>query len=615
MNDSSAPHDGISATGDFSTRPQVLVLAAMAVPVGLFGVASAWVLLRLIALVTGVAYYGVLSTRHGLLISLDRLGAWSILLPVAGGLIVGLMARFGSDKIRGHGIPEALEAILIGQSRIPPKVALLKPLSSAIAIGTGGPFGAEGPIIMTGGALGSLFAQCFHLTATERKTLLVAGATAGMAAIFNTPIAAVLLAVELLLFEWKPRSFLPVVVSCMTAAVARGLVLPAGVLFPHQGAMPLDPAMLLAAVALGLACGGLAGLLTAMVYAVEDGFAKLRLHWMWWPALAGVVVGVGGLVDPRALGVGYVDIRALLAGQLGTDQILRLMAVKAVIWAVALGSGTSGGVVAPVLIVGSCAGALLGLLVGHAPLGDWALLGMAATMAGTMRVPLTAALFAIELTGDAALSVPLLAACGASFAVTVLLFRRSILTEKLARRGQPIFCETSVDPFALAHVEAVMVAPVDTLPAGMTLGEMVAFFTDGATRHKAYPVVDPAGGVVAMASRADALHAMGEVSRHGLVLSEALAGRPLVTAAPDEPLAALVTRMVDHDVGRVPVVRGAGRRLVGLVARKDLLAVRARLLAEERGRQAFIGTRPARPAAAGAAGRRGGGAAGHGAGP
>ena len=583
-----AAASGVAAFGDFTTRPRMLLLAAMAVPVGLFGVASAWALLHLIALVTGVAYYGQLTTAHGILISLDRLGAWSVLVPVAGAFLIGLMARYGSEKIRGHGIPEALEAILIGQSRIDARVAFFKPLSSAIAIGTGGPFGAEGPIIMTGGALGSLFAQCFRMTSAERKTLLVAGAAAGMTGVFATPIAAVLIAVELLLFEWKPRSFIPVLVACMTAAVARGLVLPVGPLFPHHGAMALDATTLLACVGFGVVCGALSGLLTAMVYASEDLFLQLPIHWMWWPMLGAVAVGVGGLIDPRALGVGYVDIAALLNGQLMGWSSLTLMAVKSLIWAIALGSGTSGGVLAPLLIIGGCAGAVASGVLPHAAPGDWALIGMAATLGGTMRAPLTAMMFAVELTGDAALSVPLLAACGAAMAFTVLALKRSILTEKIARRGHHIVREYMVDPFDITRAGDVMVARVDSLPAEMTVGAMVALFTDGAAHHKAYPVVDAAGRPVAMATRADALEATAHPERHAQTLAVALGGRPIVQARPDEPLREVVARMVAHDVGRVPVISVEDGVLVGLVARKDLLRVRARLIEEEQTRGAFF---------------------------
>ena len=500
------------------------------------------------------------------------------------------MARYGSEKIRGHGIPEAMEAILIGQSRISLKVAVLKPISSAISIGTGGPFGAEGPIIMTGGALGSLFAQCFRMSAAERKTLLVAGASAGMTAVFATPVAAVLLAVELLLFEWKPRSFISVLAACVTAALERGWLLPVGPIFAYPGAaLALTAPTLLACCALGIACGLASGLLTTMVYAAEDAFATLPIHWAFWPALGGLVVGLGGLVEPRALGVGYDNIRVLLAGGFGSGETVRLLVVKAVIWAVALGSGTSGGVLAPLLIMGGAVGALASLVLPGAAPGDWALIGMPATMGGTMRAPLTATMFAVELTGATGMLLPLLAASGAAYALTVLLLRRSILTEKVARRGHHILREYHVDPFALARVADVMAEQVEVLPASMTVAGMVAFF-GAAPRHKAYPVVDNLGRPVVMATRADALRLGRGDSGSAATLAQALApdaGRPLVTAAPDEPLAALVDRMVRDDVGRVPVTRPADGVLIGLVARKDLLRVRARWLAEEGERRSF----------------------------
>jgi len=430
---------------DFTVDWRVLLLAAMAVVVGTSGVVSAWVLLRLITLCTNLAYFHDLSLApHDLTTASLRAG--SILIPVAGGIIIGLMARYGSEKIRGHGIPEALEAILIGRSRIGLKVALLKPLSSAISIGTGGPFGAEGPIIMTGGAIGSLFAQLFHITAAERKTLLVAGAAAGMTAVFGTPIAAVLLAVELLLFEWKPRSFIPVVVACVTAAVERNGILTAAPLFPYAGATPMQPAFVAAWLGIGVLCGLGSGVLTAMVYGAEDAFGRLPIHWMWWPALGGIVVGIGGLIEPAALGVGYTNIARLLDGHLALTAVLLLLVVKSVIWAVALGSGTSGGVLAPLLIMGGALGALAGHVLPAAPAGFWALLGMAAMMGGTMRAPLTASLFAVELTGDFAAIVPLFAACVASYAVTTLLLKRSILTEKIARRGHHIVREYNGSP-------------------------------------------------------------------------------------------------------------------------------------------------------------------------
>jgi CIC family chloride channel protein len=578
------------ALGDFTMDKRVLLLMAMALVVGSGGVASAWVLLRLITVCTNLAYFHDLS-----LVPRDlagaRLGPASVLIPVAGALIIGLMARFGSEKIRGHGIPEALEAILIGRSRIGLKVAVLKPLSSAISIGTGGPFGAEGPIIMTGGAIGSLFAQLFHMTAAERKVLLVAGAAAGMTAVFGTPIAAVLLAVELLLFEWKPRSFIPVVVACVTAMVERGGILPAAPLFPHLGTAPMLPIFVASWLAIGVLCGLGSGILTAMVYGTEDAFGHVRLHWMWWPAIGGVVVGLGGLIEPSALGVGYSNIAQLLDGHMAIRAVLLLVVVKSVIWAVALGSGTSGGVLAPLLIMGGALGALAGYVLPDAGPGFWALLGMAAMMGGTMRAPLTASLFAVELTGDYAAIVPLFSACVTSYAVTALLLKRSILTEKIARHGHHIVREYHADPFALTAVREVMAAPVDTLPSDMTVGDTVAFFTGAGRRHKSYPVTDADRRVVGMVSRADVLNWIREPPEG--TLGHVVSDPNLIVAYPDEPTGDAADRMVLAEVGRIPVIARDGRRLVGLLARKDLLLVRQRVAVEEQQREGLWGPKMA----------------------
>src|SRR5215469_16508671 len=411
---------------DFTTDARLLLLVAMALLVGTAGAAAAWALLHLIYLVTNLAYHQRLSFAPASNIG-TALGPISALIPVVGCLIIGLMARFGSEKIRGHGIPEAMEAILIGRSRIQPKVAVLKPLSSAISIGTGGPFGAEGPIIMTGGAIGSLFAQLFHLSNAERKTLLVAGAAAGMSATFGTPIAAILLAVELLLFEWKPRSFVPVAVASVVAAAWRHWYLGAEALFPLATNAPLPDRGLLLCVLLGGLCGlGSAGL-TLLVYGAEDLFQRLPIHWMWWPMLGGVVIGVGGLIEPHALGVGYDSIAALLHADMTSGPALRLLIVKAIIWSIALGSGTSGGVLAPLLIMGGVLGAACGGVVSPTDTGIWALVGMASMMGGTMRAPLTATMFGIELTHDINAMLPIAIACATAHAITVLLMKRSIL--------------------------------------------------------------------------------------------------------------------------------------------------------------------------------------------
>ncbi len=445
--------------GDYSTDRRILLLTSMAAAVGVISAFVALALVRLIGLFTNLAYFH----RFAMLLTppaASGLGLWAVPIPVIGGVIVGLMARYGSDRIRGHGIPEALEAILIGRSRMDPKVAVLKPLSSAIAIGTGGPYGAEGPIIVTGGAFGSLFAQAFHLSPVERKTLLVAGAAGGMTAIFATPVAAVLLAIELLLFEFKPRSFIPVACSAAVAGVLRVPLFGAGPLFPVTLHPTLPWTTLVTSLGLGLAAGLGATAITALLYGCEDLFARLPIHWMWWPAIGGLFVGLGGLIAPRALGVGYDVIHDLLAGRLPGATLVALLLVKAVIWAIGLGSGTSGGLVAPLLLMGSAVGALGATVFHAADPGLWATIGMAALMGGTMQIPITAIVFALELTGDVAALPALLIACVASEAVTLLVMRRSILTEKLARRGRHLTREYGVNPLRVLQVEDVMEPPL-----------------------------------------------------------------------------------------------------------------------------------------------------------
>ncbi len=561
---------------DFTADGRLLVLSAMAIVTGTCGAAAAWVLLKLIALVTNFCYFHTLSTATSYL-SHAKLGLSSILIPIVGGVIVGLMARHGSDKIRGHGIPEALEAILIGQSRIQPKVAALKPLSSAIAIGTGGPFGAEGPIIMTGGALGSLFAQFFHLSSAERKTLLVAGAAAGMTGIFGTPVAAVLLAIEVMLFEWKPRSFVPVVVSAIVAMAWRPWLVGPWPLFPHSGIPPMPWWGLALCAGIGVIAGLQSAITTGALYWFEDLFEKLPIHWMWWPAIAGVVVGIGGLIDPAALGVGYDNIGALINGTVLIHAAVALLVVKAIIWVVALSSGTSGGTLAPLLMMGGAVGTLEAHILPFGDAGFWSLLAMAAVLGGTLRCPLTATVFAIELTGDLRVMPAVLVACVASFAVTVLLMRRSILTERLARRGRHLSYEYTVDPFEVAQVSDIMTHPVHTLPASMSTEDVLAFFDseNGVKRHKSYPVVDDAGHVVGMVSRSDVLRWSREGWPKGQTLAESTDVGEVFAGYADELVGQLADRMAAADVGRVPIVDRATGTLVGLLARRDLLRVRA----------------------------------------
>jgi CIC family chloride channel protein len=566
--------------GDFTASPRLLLLAGMAAIIGMAGTLAAWLLLKLIALCTNLAYYQSVSTATRGFPA--HLPLWTIAIPSIGGLIIGLMARFGSEKIRGHGIPEAIEAILIGQSRVSLKVALLKPLSSAISIGTGGPFGAEGPIIMTGGAVGSLFAQLFHLSSAERKTLLVAGAAAGMTAIFNTPVAAVLLAVELLLFEWKPRSFVPVVVASVVAVLCRPVLIGAGALFPFALAPALPWWGLGLCFLVGIAAGLQSALMTLALYGIEDLFQRLPIHWMWWPAIGGIAVGVGGYFDPAVLGVGYDNIRALLAGGLDMHDAALLLLLKMAVWLVALSSGTSGGVLAPLLIMGGALGALEGHFLPVADTGFWALLGMAAILGGTMRAPLTAAFFAVELTGNSHILLPVFVCSVAAFTVTVLLMKRSILTERIARRGLHLSREYSVDPFSQARVADIMAQPVETLPAAMSVAEAIVFYSGETPRRKSHPVIDGRGALVGMVSRSDIL--AWSRSEEAGTLGERLSGSTPLRGYDDEIVGSLADRMILHGAGRVPILSRATGRLVGLVARRDLLMVRARLSGQEHGR-------------------------------
>jgi len=600
--------------GDFTADLRLVWLAALAVPTGALCGLVALVLQRLIGLFTNLFYYQSLTVPHELISPPTDVHGWVavalILVPVVGGLIIGLMARYGSERIRGHGIPEAMEAILIGQSRMQPRVAVLKPLSSAISIGSGGPFGAEGPIIMTGGAFGSIMAQICRTTAAERKTLLVAGAAGGMAATFGTPVAAVLLAVELLLFEWKPRSLVPVALASAVAALLRGLLqsdprLSLGptplfpILPPHD---PLDIVTLLACVPVGLLAGLTSLLLTGAVYAAEDAFHRLPIHWMWWPALGGLAVGIGGYFQPHALGVGYDNIERLLHGQYQLGPLVALIAVKFAIWAIALGSGTSGGVLAPLLIIGGALGGLEHLL--GLPGGDaqfWPLISMAAVMGGTMRSPLTGVLFAMELTYDLNTFLALLIATTVSHGFTVLFMKRSILTEKVARRGYHVSREYTVDPLERLSVSEVMTAPVVTIPASLPARELLGtyFLGDPTTKHQGYPVVDPRGELLGVVTRSSLLEhwvsafldpeARSELAKTEPIIAYDLIGRAPITIFPEETCRTAAERMAAAGVGRLPVVSSEGpQKVIGIITRSDLLKPRARSVEEEVRRERLI---------------------------
>ncbi len=575
--------------GDFTTSWRVLWISSLAIGIGLVSAYIALALLRLIGLFTNLFFFGRWSTA---LVSpaANRLGWWEVAIPVGGALVIGLMARYGSERIRGHGIPEAIEAILINGSKVEPRVAILKPLSSAISIGSGGPFGAEGPIIMTGGAFGSMIAQLFRLSATERKTLLVAGAAGGMSATFASPVAAVLLAVELLLFEWKPRSLVPVALASITAGAARRYLLGSGPLFPvPPHPVFIGPQGLLGCVVTGVLAGALSALLTLAVYAAEDVFRLLPIHWMWWPALGGLAIGFGGLIFPQALGVGYDTIAALLQGEVPRAMILGILLVKSAIWAISLGSGTSGGVLAPLLMMGGALGGILSMFLPHEGTGFWPLVSMGAILGGTMRSPFTGVVFALELTHDVNMLLPLLLAVTIAHLFTVLTLRRSILTEKVARRGYHLSREYAVDPLEILFVREVMRSNIVALPGSMTSARAADLTTnDGRRGQYLYPVVDQARRLLGVITRGSLRKLLANWPSPDRSLAD-LARQDPVVAYPDESLRAVVYRMAETGLTRFPVVeRSDERRLAGMVSLDDLLRARTRALEEERHRERVL---------------------------
>jgi len=561
---------------DYSVDRRLLVVSGVALLVGVVSTLAAVALLALIHFFTNVFFYQRLSLADASPAQ-NALGIGVVLVPAIGGMLVGLMARYGSEKIRGHGIPEAMESILFGKSRMSARVALLKPVSSGIVIGSGGPFGAEGPIIMTGASLGSLLAQYLHLTATERKTLLVAGACAGMTAIFATPVAALLLAVELLLFELRPRSLLPVALACAMAGFLRKLVFDPGPLFPLH-TEPVTTVAFISCVIAGISCGALASLLTLSLYKAEDYFHTLPVHWMWWPAIGGLIVGIGGYLEPRALGMGYDVIGDLLNGHLLVTAAVALLTVKAIIWVIALGSGTSGGVLAPLLMLGAGLGTLLApYLPGGSP-GLWTLVCMAGVLGSTLGTPLTAVIFAFGLTHDSEALLPVMLTTAVAYGLTALTMKRSIMTEKIARRGLHIFREYGVDPLERQHVSDLMSPDVIAIDGAMPVADALSRYCGDHDPYRAYPVTS-AGRVLGMLDYPTLRKHECSAARCMDVLTPLHPEHMLLPGATARHAAG---RMAQLEVECLPVVKDlASLRLIGTVSLRDLLKPSRSLIEEE----------------------------------
>ncbi|MCC6713401.1 MAG: chloride channel protein [Candidatus Dadabacteria bacterium] len=567
-------------------------ITVYSIVLGFVGGLVAQALTALIGFITNIAFYGRLSTEF-VSPAGNHLGIFVIIVPVAGAVIVGIMARYGSQAIRGHGIPEAMEQVLTNRSRIQPRLTFLKPVSSAIAIGTGGPFGAEGPIIATGGAFGSLLGQLLHTTNDERKTLLAAGAAAGMAGTFGSPVAAVLLAVELLLFEFKARSLIPVAMASVAATVVRIAFLGADPIF----AMPHIVAPGAAAIGVYVALGALTGLaavyVTRAVYGLEDLFARIPVHWMWWPAIGAVAVGVVGYFAPDTLGVGYNIIDDILSGGIAGKTLAVLFILKFVSWSIALSSGTSGGTLAPLFTIGGGLGAVLGagavILLPAAGIdpNTAALVGMAAMFTGASRAFLTSVVFAFETTLEPNSILPLLGGCGAAYLVSALMMRYSIMTEKIERRGIKVPAEYGIDALAGILVRECASYKVSSLETGRTLREIKSWLNSGldGSGHQGYPVLDENGELKGMLTRKAVFSSsLPETAR----LSE-LVTRPPVTIYEDDTLRDAMDVMSENDIGRLPVViRSSPGRVVAILTRSDVMTANKKHLNEARRSEASI---------------------------
>ncbi len=556
-------------------------IAGIAILIGIAAGFVAEALMGLIGLISNLVFFHRLDAD---LVppTAEHIGVWIIAAPVAGALIIGLMARFGSPAIRGHGIPEVMEKVLHGESRIPFRVMFLKPLSAAIAIGTGGPFGAEGPIIATGGALGSTVGQLLRITADERKTLLASGAAAGMAATFGSPVSAVLLAIELLLFEYRARSIIPVALAAAAATGVRMILVGPEPVFSVPAIAQPSGAALAAYVALGALIGIAAAGTTRAIYWIEDAFDRLPIHWMWWPAIGAVAVGIIGYVDVRTLSVGYAWIEAILSGEIVGSALLLFVLLKFVSWSIYLGSGTSGGTLAPLFIIGGGLGAALG----NAAETWWpalgvditvaGLVGMAAIFAGASHALLASVVFAFETTRQPLGLLPLLAGCSASYLVMLLLMRNSIMTEKLARRGTSAPTDYTLDPLSQITVQDAMSTDPITLDASLTLGVVRAWLASGAggTNHQGFPVVTADEHLVGVVTRRDLLGGEGDELRVGEVVK-----RSAVVIYIDNTLREAADHMVRESVGRLAVVtRASPSQIVGVLTRSDLLAGHTRRL-------------------------------------
>ncbi|MGD1018394.1 MAG: chloride channel protein [Verrucomicrobiia bacterium] len=569
------------------------LISTLAGGIGIGAGLIAYLLLKLIGLFTNLFFFGRLSAAFTSPAG-NHLGLWVILLPAAGGLVVGLMAKYGTSKIKGHGIPEAMEAVLTSRSRIHPKVAVLKPLSVAVAIGTGGPFGAEGPIIQTGGAVGSLVGQMVRMTAVERKVLLACGAGAGMSATFNTPIAGVILAIELLLFEFRPRSFIPLVVASTLATATRFVVMGRQAMF-EMGSVDFGiPSNLLYYILLGVVCGFAAVGFSRALYWVEDQFEHLPIDELWWPAIGGLGLGVIGFFMPRVLGVGYDTISDILNERLALNLLLGIMVLKALALLISLGSGTSGGLLAPMFMTSAAMGAVFAAGVNHLipgahlPAGAFALVAMGAVFGAAANATFTFIIFAFEITRDYNAVLPLMLVCVVASGIARQFMRASIMTEKLARRGLRVDQEYETNVLQQVTVGEIMDKRPPTVSSAMKVAELadqIAQNQSSAHRRQATLVLDNTNRLVGIVTRGDVLRLLKDDPTGAVTVGEACS-TVLIVTYPDESVQEAMTKLLVNNIGRLPVVqRESPRAVVGYLGRAEVMAARTRRHEEEHVRE------------------------------
>lgn len=578
----------------FSPEPpaqfRIVLVSFLAAAIGLIGGLVAYVLYKLIGLFTNLFFFHRVSTSFTS-VALHHLGAWVILVPVIGGLIVGVMAKYGTPKIKGHGIPEAMEAVLINRSRIEPRVALLKPISAAIAIGTGGPFGAEGPIIQTGGAIGSLVGQVLHTTAVERKVLLACGAAAGMSATFNTPIAGVILAIELLLFEFKSRSFIPLVIASTLATAVHMQLLGPGPMFQVSAVDFGIPHALPFYLVLGPICGFAAVALSKALYWVEDAFEKIPVDELWWPAIGALALGIIGFFVPRIFGVGYDTIGDILNGQLVWKLLLLVMVAKFAALVISLGSGTSGGLLAPTFMWSAAMGGLFAMIANHAfpnahlSPGAFALVAMGAVFGAASRATFSFIIFAFEITRDYNSVLPLMLVAVIADGIAMLFMpHSSIMTEKLARRGLRVHQDYEADALSQVTVGETMERDAPVIAADTKVGvvaERIARHDPTVARYEALIILDHAGKLAGIVTRGDILRALDKDSSGAITVQEA-GSTHLVVTYPDELVSEAAAKLVQFGIGRMPVVdRADERKVVGYLNRSSILAARSRRFRDE----------------------------------